>query len=85
MLLEHDGGKERRLETVGGAVVDDSPKTAERRADGRRFNVIRQPVEEALDGERRPQPRDEPALLGAELITKWSGPGWIGESQCCGA
>jgi len=81
VLFEHDGRKKGRLEAMGRAVADDSPKTAERRPDRRRFRVVRQPVEEVLNGERRPEPGDEPALFRTEAITLGSGLRWSRKSQ----
>jgi len=61
MLFEHDRGKERRLQAVGAPGADDAAEAAERGA-AVRFVVVRQGVQIPLNGERRPQPSDEPAL-----------------------
>jgi hypothetical protein len=62
VLLENDGGEERGLEAVGRPVADDPSKAPQRRARGRRLQIVRQAVEETLDSERRPKPCDQPAL-----------------------
>ena len=49
VLLEDGRSRQCRLETVGRVMTYDSTKAAERRAAGRRFGVVRQGVEKALD------------------------------------
>jgi hypothetical protein len=49
VLLEDGRSRQRRLETVGRVMTYDSTKAAERCAAGRRFGVVRQGVEKALD------------------------------------
>ena len=48
---------------------DDAAKTAQRRAPRRRLGVVGQRVEISLDGERRAQPRDQPALGEREFCS----------------
>ncbi len=61
MLLEDDGGEERRLEAMRAAVPHDSAEAAQGGA-AVRLLVVGQPIEIALNIERRPQPRDQPSL-----------------------
>ena len=63
--LEDDGGEQRRLETVRAPLADDAPEAAQR-GPAARFLVVGQRVEVALDGARRPQPRDQAPLAGRE-------------------
>ena len=70
MLLEHDGREERRLEAVRASVPDDAAKAAQRRALRRRLGVVGQAIQIALDVERRPQPRDQPALARRERVAE---------------
>ena len=68
MLLEHSRRKKRSLETMRRAMADDAAKTAQRCAAGRRLGVVRKRVQVLLNGERRAQPRDEPALGWRESL-----------------
>jgi hypothetical protein len=63
VLLEDDGGEERRLEAMRAAVPDDSAEAPQGCATVRLL-VVRQPVEIALNIQRRPQPRNQPSLAG---------------------
>jgi hypothetical protein len=74
VLLEHDGGEEGGLEAMRGAVADDAAEAAQGRAAGRRLGVIRQAVQIVLNGERRPQPRDQAALARRERNFCQGGP-----------
>src|SRR5262249_37584925 len=61
VLLEHDGGEERRFETMRAAVPADAAEAAEGGAPVRLL-IVGKRVQELLDRDRRPEPRDEPAL-----------------------
>ena len=63
--LEDDGGEQRRLEAMRAPFADDAAEAAQRRA-AAGFLVVGQRVEVALDGARRPQPRDQAPLAGVE-------------------
>ncbi len=62
VLPEHCGRKQRRLEAMRRPMTDDAAEAAQRRATGWRLRVVGKRVEVALDGQRRPQPGDEPTL-----------------------
>ena len=49
MLFEDRGGGEGCLETMGGVMTDDTAKTPKCGATGRRFGVVRQGVQKALN------------------------------------
>jgi len=53
MLFEDGGRGEGRLETMGGVMTHDTAKAPKRGATGRRFGVVRQGVQEALNELRR--------------------------------
>ncbi len=62
VLFEHRRRKQRRLEAMRRPMSDDAAEAAQRRAAGWRLRVVGKRVEVALDGQRRPQPGDEPTL-----------------------
>ena len=68
MLLEDDGGKERRLEAVGAVVRDDAAERAERRT--HRLVVVRHRVQVRLHTLRRIQARDEPPFSRCENVAR---------------
>ena len=63
--FHHRRGEERRLETVRRFFAHDAPKAAKGGAT-MRFLVIRKMIKVTLHETRRPQPRDQPALMGCE-------------------
>jgi len=65
VLLERRRGEQRGLQAVRAAVADDAAEAALRRAAVRLF-VVRKTVQELLNGERRPETRDEPTFRGGE-------------------
>src|SRR5262245_7354127 len=65
VLLEDDRGKERSLEAMSAAVAYDAAETAQR-GTSVRLLVVRQPIEIALDSERRAQRGDQPSFPGRE-------------------
>jgi hypothetical protein len=65
VLFKHDGGEQRGLETMRGPLADDAAETALRGASAR-FLVVGKMIEIPLHCERRPQPRNEPALAESE-------------------
>jgi hypothetical protein len=64
VLLEHHGGEEGSLEAMRRAVTDDAAEASQGCASWRWLGVIRQAVQEVLNGQRRAQPRDQAALVG---------------------
>ena len=70
VLLEDDGGEERRLETMRAAVADDAAEASQRRARWRRFSVVREPIEVALHGDRRAQLLDDAPLARPERVRR---------------
>jgi len=68
MLFKDDGGKEGGFQAVSAPVVDDAAKASQRGASARLL-VVGQRVQVALNGSRRPQLRDEPALAGREAAS----------------
>ncbi len=62
VLFKHGCRKQRRLEAMRRPMTDDPAEAAQRRAAGWRLRVVGKRVEVALDGQRRPQPGDEPTL-----------------------
>ena len=64
MLFEDHCGRQRRFQTMRGAMPDDSAKAAQRLAAS--LVVVWQGVQPALDGQRGRQTVDDPALGGSE-------------------
>jgi len=66
--FEGDGREEGRLEAVRAALVDDAAKASQGGASAQLL-VVGQRVQVALNGSRRPQLSDEPALAGREAAS----------------
>ena len=62
VLLQDDGGGQRRLQAMRGVMPDDAAKASQRGAARRRLGVVGQCVQPALHVIRRLQPRDQPPL-----------------------
>src|SRR5262249_53210174 len=82
MLLEDDGGEQRRLQTVRTPLADHAAKRSQRRPPARLL-VVGQRVEMRLHGGRRSERCDQPPLARAELrARRWPQGDWgvgIGE------
>ncbi len=61
MLFEHDRGEQRRFEAVRASMINHAAKAALCGAPAR-LGVVGETIEKSLNGERRPQPFDQPAL-----------------------
>jgi hypothetical protein len=66
VLLEHDRGEKRRLEAVRASLPDDAAKTAQRGTRRWGLGVVREAIQESLDGQRRPESGDEAAFSRRE-------------------
>ena len=68
MLFERHGREQRGLETVGAAVAHDAAEAPQRGAPAG-LVIVGKLIEVPLDQQRRPQPRDQAPLAGAEKGT----------------
>src|SRR5205814_9968562 len=67
VLFEHDRSEERRLQPMCARVAHDAAKAAQRGAPVRLL-VVGQPIDIALNGEWRPQPRNQPTLARQKAV-----------------
>ena len=65
VLLENDRGKKRRFEAMRATAADDAPKAPER-GTAAGLGVVREAIQEALDGGRGSEPRQQHALTPVE-------------------
>ena len=65
MLLQNDGGEERRFQTVRASVADHASEAAER-GTAVRFLVVGQPIQVTLHLEGCTEPVDEPTLASGK-------------------